>query len=377
MSTINIGFIGYGNSAKFFHLPYVLSNPELQVYAFLQRSPAPQDRAFVHPGTHCTVDFPKAKHYRTSEEFFADKNIELVIVCSKTDSHAEFAEKALKAGKHVVVEKPFTRSSEEADRLITLAKEKEKILTVYQSDRRWDGDFKTLQYLLEKDAFGTVTEAEIHYEFENPPWLPTLSATSYTPGSGFMFALGTHTIDQALVLFGRPRSVTGFLRALRNVESEIEDTFTIILQYDTALLVTIKTTIITPMQDQLKYFIRGTKGSFIKVINYGTDPQEDHAISGMPSTDPQFGIENERIHGLLTTYTEFDHQSQVYDPKSEKYTGRIPTVPGRIRGYYEHVVDAIRGRADLQVTSEESRDGIHIIELARKSQETGTTIPWS
>lgn len=80
--------------------------------------------------------------------------------------------------------------------------------------------------------------------------------------------LGTHSIDQAVVLFGRPKSVTGFLRAQRGIESEVEDSFTIILQYEGEqkdLLVTVKTSVTTPLAQQLKLLVRGTEGSYIKV----------------------------------------------------------------------------------------------------------------
>ena len=100
MAPINVGIIGYGGSAKIYHLPFILPNPELEVYAFLQRAEAPKDASVAKPGSHCTVDFPNAKHYRAAEDFFADEEIELVIVCSHTDTHAGFAEQALKASKH-------------------------------------------------------------------------------------------------------------------------------------------------------------------------------------------------------------------------------------------------------------------------------------
>jgi predicted dehydrogenase len=152
MSQIKVGFVGYGGSAKTYHLPYLLPVKEFHVYAFLQRSAAPSAESAV-PGSHCTVDFPEAKHYRTTGDFFADPSIELVIVTTHTDTHGTFAQKAIEAGKHgqssymqavlqpsltkftltVVVEKPFTQTSEEADKLLALAKEKGVILTVYQS----------------------------------------------------------------------------------------------------------------------------------------------------------------------------------------------------------------------------------------------------
>lgn len=97
---INVGHIGYGFSTKCFHLPFVVPNKELNVYAFLQRAAAPADPKSAEKGSHCTVDFPDAKHYRTPEEFMADPAIELVIVSSHTDTHAKFATMALEAGKH-------------------------------------------------------------------------------------------------------------------------------------------------------------------------------------------------------------------------------------------------------------------------------------
>lgn len=138
---------------------------------------------------------------------------------------------------------------------------------------------------------GDIKEAEIHYDFESPPWLSGMTKKEYTPGDGMAFGLGmldlscspnldrpcltvicilsgTHSIDQAVTLFGRPKAVTGFFRAQRGIESEVEDSFTIILQYDGPqkdLLVTVKTSVTTPMSQQLKHFIRGTKGSWLKV----------------------------------------------------------------------------------------------------------------
>lgn len=100
MAPLNVGLMGYGFSTKSFHLPFILPNPDLKVYAFLQRAPAPSDGTDIEKGKHCTVDFPDAKHYQAADEFFADPDIDLVIVCTQHDTHAEFAEKALLAGKH-------------------------------------------------------------------------------------------------------------------------------------------------------------------------------------------------------------------------------------------------------------------------------------
>lgn len=231
----------------------------------------------------------------------------------------------------------------------------------------------TLKHLLSKEALGTITEAEIHYDFENPSWLHHMSAKKYTPGDGMMFGLGSHSFDQALLLFGKPKSVTAFLRDLRGADSEVEDSFTVVLQYEGPLLVTVKTTIKTCMEEQLHYFVRGTKGSFVK---HGTDAQEPHAISGLASTDPTFGVEPASLHGLLTTYESFD-ESQKFDEERKKYVGRYPTITGRIRGYYEDLAATIRGKGELKVQAQQSRDGIRIMELARESSEKGATVAWS
>ncbi|EXJ72011.1 uncharacterized protein A1O5_04514 [Cladophialophora psammophila CBS 110553] len=379
MEPIRLGLIGYGFSAKCFHLPFINACPDFKVVAFFQRTEAPTEPKGAEPGSHCTVDYPDAKHYRTADDFFADKDIDVVIVCSKQDTHAEYAEKALNAGKHVVVEKPFTRTTEEADHLISLAKDKGKILTVFQN-RRWDNDFLTLRHLLDKDAFGTIEECEIHYDVDFPFWMRGMNKKEYSPGDGMTFGLGSHTFDQALLLFGRPKSVTGFLRVLRGVESEIEDSFTAILQYDAPqqdLLVTVKTMVVSTMKDQLKYFVRGTKGSFVK---HGTCIQEEQILSSpsMSPTDPDFGREPPHLYGLLTTKGEpaFDHAHQIYEPDFNLHVGRYPTIPGHWLGFYENLRDAVRGKADIAVRPEQSRDGIRLIELVRMSSQKGEAVEW-
>lgn len=223
--------------------------------------------------------------------------------------------------------------------------------------------------------------------------LPSRSTPAHDPPNP-----GTHTIDQALHLFGTPASVTGFFRSNRGVESDIDDTFTIILQYagdQRNLLVTIKTAVVTHMKDQLRFFARGTKGSYLKVRHrpfppcpghrtdppsqFGTDPQEARAMAspGQPATDPSFGLEDESIWGTLSTTAPFDEAHQVLDPASGLYVGRYPSLPGWYRGYYENVAAAVRGEAEVFVRPESVRDGLRVIELARQSHVEGRTVSWA
>ncbi|KAM0224162.1 hypothetical protein ACHAQD_002538 [Fusarium lateritium] len=374
---IKVGIVGYGNSARTFHLPFIAAVPEYELVAILQRAEAPSDPASAPKGSHCTVDFPRVKHYREADKFFADDEIQFVVVVTQHDTHAHFVEKALRAGKHAIVDKPFAMTSEEADKVIKLSEEKGLILTCFQN-RRWDADFKTLSHLIEKGALGDIKEAELHYDFESPSWISGMGA-KFTPGSGMAYGLGTHSLDQALVLFGRPKSVTGFFRVQRDAESEVEDSFTIVLQYDGAqkdLLVTVKTSVVTPMAQQLKQLVRGTKGSFVKFQQHSTCITEDHIAAGLKPLDEGFGVESEKMRGTLTTYEEFDGKVQKYDEVTKKYTGKYPTLPSRWVGLYENVADAINGKAELVVKPTQSRDGLRIIELARESHEKGATVAW-
>jgi predicted dehydrogenase len=138
---IKVGIIGYGFAAKSFHLPFINALPnEYEVIAILQRAEAPSDPSSAAKGTHCTVDFPLIKHYRTADEFFKDGELEFVVVASHADTHIELAKRALSAGNHVIVDKPFARSTEEADGAVELAKEKGLVLTCFQN-RRWVSDY--------------------------------------------------------------------------------------------------------------------------------------------------------------------------------------------------------------------------------------------
>jgi predicted dehydrogenase len=191
-----------------------------------------------------------------------------------------------------------------------------------------------------------------------------------------MFGLGSHSVDQALELFGVPKTITGFYRSLRGIESEIDDAFTIILQYggeQKNLLVTVKTSVVSTMQEPLKLFVRGYNGSFVK---FGEDKQESQVEAGMAATDEGFGIETEDTYGLLTTKEKVD-ESQKFDEKKGKWIGKYPSLKGDYVGFYEDLVKAIKGEGPLVVKPEQSRDGIRVIEIARDSANKGSTLPFN
>ncbi|KAK5136487.1 hypothetical protein LTR08_003132 [Meristemomyces frigidus] len=382
MPPLKVGLIGYGFSTKCFHLPFIAPNPDLEIYAFLQRKEAPQDKGKVESGVHCTIDYPQAKHYRTADEFFGCEGIELVVVCSGHDSHFEMARRALGGGKHV--EKPFTLTTPEADALIALSKKQGKVLTVFQN-RRYDSDFRTLQHLVAQDAFGEITAFANHYDMDSPEWALKWPTDKHTLGEGMLYGIGTHTIDQTLVLFGVPASVTAVTRVLRGGGAGegsgggAEDMFTLLLQYGgkwAGLVAEVKTTVVSPfpMGRMLKYEIKGSGGGFVK---NGEDPQITHLLSGLPVSDPRFGVEPESYHGFLSTTKPQLDGVKLEESGDGKFTGIVQSERGSYVDYYRDVVAAIRGEKAVVVKPEESRMGIRVIELARESAERGVSVAWS
>jgi predicted dehydrogenase len=203
-----------------------------------------------------------------------------------------------------------------------------------------------------------------------------MTSKTYTPGEGHTFGLGTHSLDQAYVLFGRPKSVTAFFRVQRGIASAVEDSFTIILQYESELLVTVKTCVVSPMETQLKFWMRGMKGSYVKFQARSTCPQEEDIGKGKGPLDAGFAEEEERMRGTVATYEEVDGGLQKYDEESGRYVGRYPTERGCWMDLYRNVAGAIQGKGELGVKAEEVRDVLRIIELARESHEKGVTVAW-
>jgi predicted dehydrogenase len=270
----------------------------------------------------------------------------------------------------------------EADELIALAHSKSLILTVYQN-RRWDSEFRTLRHLTSPsvNALGELTDVTIHYDIPSPAWISGWTERDYRPGEGMLFGLGSHSIDQALLLMGRPSKVTGWIRALRDGMpgdgrgSEVDDTFVVVLEYEgKATMVTVKTTVVSVLREPLKYMVRGREGTYVK---WGECVQEKHTGEGRKADEEGFGVEEERLWGDLTTKREVDGARQTKDEASGLWVGKFPTIPGYWRGLYENVVGAIRGEVELEVKPEQSRDGIRVMELARQSWKEGKAVPWS
>jgi predicted dehydrogenase len=159
-------------------------------------------------GTRAQEKYPAIRVARTLDELLADKQIQLCVIATPNDSHFDLAKACLLAGRDVVVDKPFAPTLAESTELVRLAAERGRLITVYQ-DRRWDGDFATIKKIAHSGDLGTIVEYECRFDrFRLEPKPNAWREKADQPAAGVLFDLGPHVIDQALVLFGEPKSIT-------------------------------------------------------------------------------------------------------------------------------------------------------------------------
>jgi scyllo-inositol 2-dehydrogenase (NADP+) len=337
---MNTGVVGYGVAAQFMHLPFIVTNPRFKLQSILQRT-----------GDEAKEKYPSAKIVRSLDEMLADESLELVVITTPNDSHFDYAWRALEAGKHVVLEKPFTITSDDAKKLIAHAEKKNRILSVYQN-RRYVSDFLTIRQLLKENLLGEIVEFEAHYDRYRPELRPNAWREENTPGSGILYDLGAHLIDQACCLFGLPRFVTADIR-IQRPHAKTTDYFELWLDYDFTKII-LKSGMLVREQVP-RYAIHGRLGSFIK---YGEDPQEAFLRKGFLPIATDWGQESADIYGLL--HTEINGKI-VY----EKY----PSLRGNYGWFYDDLYDTIVKKEPLKVKPEHGFNTIRLIELATESNE--------
>jgi predicted dehydrogenase len=256
MKIINTAICSFGMSGRLFHAPFIYAHPGFKLYAVWERTKNLAEE--IYPGI---------KTFRTLEEMLSDDAIELVIVNTPSYTHFEYARKALRANKHVIVEKPFTATVTEAEELIQWSRKQNKKLSVYQN-RRYDSDYKTVKKILEEGWLGKIIEAEIHYDRYSVALSNKIHKEIPGPAVGCLYDLGSHLIDQALQLFGMPQAIFADI-VINRPNSKVDDYFDLKLFYPTQR-VTLKSSYF--VREALPgYIFHGTKGSFIKTK---TDVQE-------------------------------------------------------------------------------------------------------
>jgi scyllo-inositol 2-dehydrogenase (NADP+) len=345
MTPINTALCSFGMSGWVFHAPFININPGFNFYAVWERSK-----------NIAQEKYPGVKTYRSLEDMLADDSVELVIVNTPNYTHYEYAKKALGAGKHVVVEKPFTITTDEGNELIALAENQNKKIAVYQN-RRYDSDYKTIKKVVDGNWLGELVEVEMHFDRFKEELSPKLHKETPGPGSGSLYDLGAHLIDQALQLFGMPEKIFADIRPIRPI-SKVDDYFELLFYYK-KMRVRLKSSYV--VREALPgYVFHGLKGSFIKPK---TDVQETMLQAGIIPDKSDWGTEPESEMGLL--HTEKDGEIIREHIRSEQ---------GNYGEYYEGIYGAIRNNKPLPVTAEEGVNIIKIIEAAYKSSETNRVV---
>lgn len=225
-------------------------------------------------------------------------------------------------------------------------------------NRRWDGDFQTIQEIINKKLIGEVKECEIHWHGFNPV-VSNNWRDQEGPGTGVFYDLGVHMLDQALCLFGTPKTIYGDVQ-IQKKDGRSHDYFEVILGYDGGLKVSLKSSSCV-REHGPRYIPHGDKGSFIKC---DLDPQEQALIEGKsPSLIQNWGMEKEESWGRIHTTIG-----------GLQVKGSVETKPGNYLGFYQNIADHIKGISDLEVKPEEARMNIRLIELALQSHKEGRMI---
>lgn len=345
MDPIKTALCSFGMSGRLFHAPFIHVNPGFALQGVWERT-----KKDIHKF------YPEAVSYDTYEALLADENVELVIVNTPNVTHFDFAKKALLAGKHIVVEKPFTVTVEEGDELIALAKEKGKIISVYQN-RRYDSDYRTVKKVLDEKILGDLVEAEIHYDRYAKELSYKVHKETAVQGSGSLYDLGAHLIDQALQLFGWPQSVFADIRIVRPA-SVVDDNFELILYYP-ALRVRLRATYLA-LEPIPGYVLHGTNGSFLKPK---TNIQEAALLAKKLPQGEDWGKEDESEWGLLVT-------EKLGVVRKEK----IQSLRGQYMDFFDGIYNSIRLGHPVPIDAEEGLGVIKIITAAFKSNESGKII---
>jgi len=325
-------------SGRTFHAPFLHVLPEFEFYAVWERS------------KNLAVElYPSVRTYRTLEEMLADPAVELVIVNTPNYTHYDYTRQALLAGKHVIVEKPFTVTEKEGLELNDLAVKMGKKLSVYQS-RRYDSDFRTIRRIVSSGVLGKIVEAEIHYDRYTPALSPKVHKETPGPGRGLLYDLGSHLIDMVLQLFGAPEAVFADLFIIRD-NSQVDDYMEVLLFYP-GLRIRLKSSYL--VREPLPAFsFFGHKGTFLKPKG---DIQEKHLLAGQMPEGDNWGVESDSDQGLLHT----DIDGKVVREK-------VPTERGDARDYFKGMAEAIRNNKPVPVTAEEGALVIRVIEKAYES----------
>lgn len=332
---ISAGLMAYGMSGKVFHGPFINVHPGFTLRAVTERHHKVAEK-----------DYPGIISYDSTEELLADQTIDLIVINTPNFTHYDYAKQALNAGKHILVEKPFTASSAEAKEIFELAKQLNKHVFVYQN-RRWDSDFRTVKKIIAGGELGKLTE--VHFRFDR--YKAAISEKSFKEellaATGLQYDLGPHLLDQVLSLFGKPLSFHKVLGKNRE-NTKVDDYLSIQLTYPDSVYVFVHANMmVTDVQPA--FVIHGTKGSFIKAR---ADVQEEQLLKGIKPNEPGFGMEARGMEGKLT----------LIDVNGEKTVTLVPSETASYLPLFEAIYQAVINKKAFPVKQEDIITQLEILE---------------
>ena len=339
---IRVGLIGYGYASKIFHAPLISGTPGMSLGAV-----SSSDAAKVH------ADWPTVPVVSEPKHLFNDPNIDVIVIPTPNDTHFPLAKAALEAGKHVVVDKPFTVTLSQARELDALARSLGRLLSVFHN-RRWDSDFLTVKALLSEGTLGEIGYFESHFDRFRPQ-VRNRWREQAGPGSGIWYDLAPHLLDQAVNLFGLPVSMTVDLAQLRP-GAQTTDYFHAVLSYPQRRVVLHGTMLAAA--ESARYILHGTRGSYVK---FGLDPQEDRLKNGerLPQEDWGYDMRD----GVLT---RAEGEELVQET--------LLTIPGNYPAYYAAIRDALNGTGENPVPASQAIQIMELIELGIESAKHRATL---
>jgi len=337
MKKINVAIIGYGLSGRVFHASILKTMDYFKIKYVLTSNPTR-----IKQARKDLKDTIIASHLA---DILSDDSIDLIIISTPNTSHYDLCAAAIKAGKSVIIEKPFTLTTHDALRLIDLEHDNPGFISVYHN-RRFDGDFLTVKQIVNEEKLGRLVEFESHFDRFRNTFKENAWREKDLPGSGVLFDLGPHLIDQALDLFGLPQEVYADISDQRR--GPVDDAFEIILYY-TELKVTLKAGML--VKEALPRFIlHGTNGSFVK---YGMDVQEDQLKDGILPDQELYGLDNKDNWGIINT--------------NERQN--IETIKGDYSIYYHNIYQALTQSKSLLIDSTDGFNTMRVLEAALHSNK--------
>jgi predicted dehydrogenase len=347
-AAVRVGLIGYGLAGAVFHAPLIASTPRLQLVSVVTGNPDRQAQARrEHPGVGILG--------HVDELWRAAGDHDLVVVATANATHLPLGLAAIQAGLAVVVDKPLALTAAEGRRLVAAARERGVLLTVFHN-RRWDGDLRTLRRLLDADALGPVHRFESRYDRWRPAPRPGAWRELERPeaGGGLLLDLGSHLVDQALLLFGQPRSVYAEAdRRRAGVEGD-DDVF-IALEHPGGVRSHLWASVLAA-QVGPRLRVLGTRGAYVK---HGLDVQEEALRAGRRPTEPGWGREPRERWGWLGVDGDLR---------------KVETEPGAYQFFYAGLAEALRSGGPPPVDPEDAIAGLRILDAARQSAASGTTV---